>query len=132
MHGQWLAERDEISSVDVVQSEKWLKYSHLTPETESVLVAAQEQTLATNYVRNKLWKWKGSPLCRLCKEKPETIPHIVSGCKCLVGTKYTNRHDKVGKYIHWNLLKDRGIQVSKDWFKHEPEKVTECKDTTIM
>ena len=132
MHGQWLKEREEIASVDVGQSEKWLKYSHLTPETESVLIAAQEQTLATNYARNKLWKLKCSPLCRLCKEKPETIPHIISGCKCLAGTKYTNRHDKLGKYIHWNLLKDRGVIVSGDWFKHEPEKVTECGDTTIM
>ena len=93
MHGQWLAERDEIASVDVVQSEKWLKYSHLTPKTESVLVAAQEQTLATNYVRNKLWKTKFSPVCRLCKEKPETIAHVISGCKCLVVTKYVNRHN---------------------------------------
>ena len=132
MHGQWLADREEIASVDVAQSDSWLKYSHLTPATESVLVAAQEQTLATNYVRNKLWNWKGSPLCRLCRKKPETIAHLISGCECLVGTKYTNRHDKVGKYIHWNLLKDRGIKVSNDWFKHEPEKVTECGDTTIL
>ena len=132
MHGQWMAERDDIASVDVIQSEKWLKYSNLTPETESVLVAAQEQTLATNYVRNSLWKIKCSPLCRLCKEKPETIRHIISGCKQLVGTKYTNRHDKVGKYIHWNLLKDRGIEVCRNWFEHVPEKVTECGETTIM
>jgi len=50
----------------------------------------------------------------------------------LVGTKYTNRHDKVGKYIHWNLLKDRGIEVCRNWFEHVPEKVTECGETTIM
>ena len=132
MHGQWLAERDEIASVDVVQSEKWLKYSHLTPETESVLIAAQEQTLATNYVRNKLWKTKCSPVCRLCKENPETIAHVISGCKCLVGTKYVNRHNKVGAYIHWNLLKDRGIKVCDEWFRHVPEKTVECGDTIIM
>ena len=116
MHGQWQKKREEIALVDAAQSEKWLKYSHLTPETESILVAAQEQTLATNYVQNKVWNLKCSPLCRLCKEKPETISHIVSGCKCLAGTKYTNQHDKVGKYIHWNLLKDRGINVCEDWF----------------
>ena len=132
MHGQWRRKREEIALVDTTQSEKWLKYSHLTPETESILIAAQEQTLATNYVRNKVWNLKCSPLCRLCKEKPETISHIVSGCKCLAGTKYTNRHDKVGKYIHWNLLRDRGIKVCEDWFKHEPQKVEECGDTTIM
>ena len=132
MHGQWITERDGIASVDVVQSEKWLKYSHLTPETESVLVAAQEQALATNYVRNKLWKTKCNPVCRLCKENPETIAHVVSSCKCLAGTKYMKRHDKVGTYIHWNLLKDRGIEVCKDWFKHVPEKTVECGETIIM
>ena len=132
MHGQWRADREKIASVDTTRSEKWLTHSHLTPETESILIAAQEQTLATNYIRNKLWNLKCSPLCRLCKEKPETISHIISGCKCLAGTKYTNRHDKVGKYIHWNLLRDRGVDVCKEWFKHEPQKVIECEDTTIM
>ena len=71
LHGQWLSERNEMSMVHEVASDYWLKHAKLTPETESLLVAAQEQTLATNYIRKKLWKLDCSPLCRLCKQRPE-------------------------------------------------------------
>ena len=50
----------------------------------------------------------------------------------LVGTKCVNRHNKVGTYIHWNLLKERGVKVCDEWFKHVPEKTVECGDTIIM
>ena len=132
LHGQWRKRRDEIPSVDVAQSDRWMKYSHLTAETESIICAAQEQTLATNYIRKHVWKTECNPMCRLCREQPETISHIVSGCKCLAGTKYTNRHDKVDTYIHWNILKDLGVQVCDEWFKHKPEKVLEHGDTVVM
>ena len=132
MHGQWRRQRDELASIDVANSDNWMKYANLTPETESLLCAAQEQTLATNYVRNKIWKTECSPVCRLCREQPETVAHIVSGCKCLAGTKYTARHDKVGTYIHWCVLKDLGIEVCNEWYKHVPEKTVEKDDITIM
>ena len=132
LHGQWLSERDEMNMVNEVLSNRWLRYAKLTPETESLLVAAQEQTLATNYIRKNIWKMDCSPLCRLCKQKPETVKHIISGCTCLVGSKYTNRHDKLGTYVHWVLLKDLGIKVCNEWFKHEPESVVEKGKTVIM
>ena len=132
LHGQWRVNRDAIASVDVVQSDKWLKQAHLTSETESVLCAAQEQTLATNYIRKHIWGTECNPLCRLCKECPETISHIVSGCKCLASNKYTNRHNKVGTYIHWSILRDLGIKVCNEWFRHTPEKVVEHGKSTIM
>ena len=50
----------------------------------------------------------------------------------MVGTKYTNRHDKVGTYVHWVLLKYLGIKVCSEWFKHEPESVVEKGNTVIM
>ena len=70
--------------------------------------------------------------CRLCKEKPETINHIIAGCKMLVGTKYTYRHNQVAKYVHWCILKDRGIKVKEKWIDHVPEQVTNVSDTVIM
>ena len=50
----------------------------------------------------------------------------------MVGTKYTNRHDKIGTYVHWVLLKDLGIEVCSEWFKHKPESVVEKGKTVIM
>ena len=132
LHGQWRKQRDAVASIDVAKSDAWLKYAYLTPETESILCAAQEQTLATNYVRNKIWKADCSPMCRLCREHPETINHIVSGCKCLAGTKYTVRHDKIGTYIHWCILREMGVQVCEEWFKHTPEKTVEHEGVIVM
>ena len=132
MHGQWFRDREGIPSVDTSQSDKWLKNAQLTPETESLIIAAQEQTLATNYVRKNIWKTDCDPRCRICKESAETVKHIVSGCTCLAGSKYTNRHDKLGTYVHWTILKDLGINVCDEWFKHVPEKVVESGETIIM
>ena len=35
--------------------------------------------------------------------------HLSSGCPVLAKSKYRIRHDIVGKYIHWLLLKKYGI-----------------------
>ena len=48
--GQWLTEQDELSSAHSIQSDRLLKYAQLTPETESLLVAAQELIIATKYI----------------------------------------------------------------------------------
>eukprot|EP00957_Ditylum_brightwellii_P038428 2904931-Ditylum_brightwellii.AAC.1 len=58
-----------------------------------------------------MFKLDCSPLCRLCQQKDKTVQHIISACPKLAGTKYTKRHNDVVRYIHWNLLKERGIEV---------------------
>ena len=132
MHGQWRRQRDKINTIDIQLSDQWLKSSGIHYETESLICAAQEQTLATNYVRKKIWKLDVNPMCRLCKAKEETISHIVSGCTMLAGTKYTNRHDRIGTYLHWCILKDLGHEICDDWWKHVPTQSTECGDITVM
>jgi hypothetical protein len=132
MHGQWFRQRDAIATVDVPSSNHWLKYAHLRCETESLICAAQEQTLATNYVRKQLWKMNCSSKCRLCKVHDETIGHIVSGCTMMAGTKYTARHDKICKYVHWSALKERGFNTCQKWYEHSPEKTVEKDNVTIM
>ena len=70
-------------------------------------------------------------MCRLCKEKPETVAHIVSGCKMLAANKYTFRHNQVATYIHWNILKDRGFQVSENWLLHKPKETMTKEGVTV-
>ena len=79
-----------------------------------------------------------TPLCRLCKEKTESVTHIVSACSNLAKNQYRKRHDKLGKKIHWLLCKKFLIDCNEKWFLHEPELVQEnerCKllwDFTIQ
>ena len=42
--------------VDIEQLYRWLKYGEIKGETESTVVAAQDQAISTNYFRNKILK----------------------------------------------------------------------------
>jgi hypothetical protein len=43
--------------VDIEQSNRWLKFGDIKGETESTIVAAQDQVLiSTNYFKNKILK----------------------------------------------------------------------------
>ena len=48
-------------------------------------------------------------MCRLCKEKEETVSHIVSECSKIAQTEYKKRHDRVATTIHWALCKKYGL-----------------------
>ena len=50
----------------------------------------------------------------------------------LAGTQYLNRHNTIGKYIHWCILKEANSGICTDCFKHIPTESTECKDITVM
>ena len=50
----------------------------------------------------------------------------------MAGTKYTARHDKICKYVHWSALKERGFNTCQKWYEHSPEKTVEKDNVTIM
>ena len=47
-------------------------------ETESTMVAAQDQAISKNYFKNKILKEEIESKCRLCKQHEETIDHLIS------------------------------------------------------
>jgi hypothetical protein len=53
-------------------------------ETESTVVAAQDQAISTNYFKNKILKEEIESKCRLCKQHEKTIDHLTSGCPILI------------------------------------------------
>jgi hypothetical protein len=52
MHGQLPRNLDE-RLVDIEQSYRWLKFGDIKGETESTIVAAQDQAISTNHFRKK-------------------------------------------------------------------------------
>ena len=52
-------------------------------ETESLIVAAQNQSIRTNLVKAKTDKSQRDSLCKVCRKVDESIYHIVSGCSKL-------------------------------------------------
>ena len=112
LHGQWFKQQEEITTIQRGSSIGWLSNSNLRFETESLICAAQEQSLATKHVQAKIWKTGTSGKCRLCKEQDETISHIISGCKMLAATKYLHQHNQIATYLHWCIAKDMGVEVT--------------------
>ena len=131
MHGQY---RRQIITIADPYSWEWLKQQDLKKETESLIIAAQDQAVRTNYIKHRVDKTTASPLCRLCRSSSETIDHILNGCPKLAQTEYKMRHDKVAAAIHWSLCKRFGFQESKTckWYEHRAEKVLENDAVKIL
>ena len=77
INDQHLRQTKENSAKETWQ---WIKRGSLKRETESLIISAYDQALRTNYRKAKIEKSTNESSCRLCKEKEETVSHIVSEC----------------------------------------------------
>ena len=128
--GQYLRQTDDITRKE--DTFKWLMEGTLKKETEGLIVAAQDQALRTNSIKVKIDKQAGSPMCRLCGAKEETVDHLVSSCSKIAQTDYKSRHDKVAANLHWSLCKQFGFQRAEKWWQHRAEKALENEDFKLL
>ena len=131
LYGQYPLRANQ-ADVDKQMTHQWLRSSGLKGETEGFILAAQDQCLLTRNYQANVLKNGANPNCRICDKALETVDHLVSGCSVLAPSEYLNRHDRVGKYIHWKLCKHYGIKTVKNWYEHNPDPVTEIGDITIL
>jgi len=120
MHGQYIRniDRQLISEEDTFL---WLSKGDLKAETESEIVAAQDQALQTKYYATKILNTETDSKCRLCQQFDETIDHIISACPILAKEQYIKRHDRVCAQLHFNICKETGAQLDKkQWYDHVP------------
>ena len=92
--GQYLRQTKEVRSD---QCWVWLQNGDLKRETESLIVADQNEIIRTNLVKAKIDKNQGDSLCRVCRKVDESIDHIVSGCSKLAQKEYKRRHNNLEK-----------------------------------
>ena len=102
LHGQYVRQTEKVRSD---QGWAWLQNGDFKMETESLIVAAQYQSIITNLVKAKIEKSQGDSLCRVCRKVDESIDHIVSGYSKLAQKEYKRRHDNLGKIVHWKLAR---------------------------
>ena len=62
-------------------------------ETESLIVAAWNQSIRTNLVQAKIDESQKDMLCRLCKKAGESIDHVVSDFSKLAQKEFKTQHD---------------------------------------
>ena len=128
LHGQFERQTKEDKTE---LSWNWLQSGNMKRETESLLVAAQEQALNTNSVK-RIYDKKVSNKCRLCGSQVENVLHIVSGCSVLAQKEYKRRHDTVAKTLHWKICKEYDMSCSEKWYNYTPEKVVENDRAKIL
>ena len=80
-HRQFRKATKEVRSK---RSWDWLKKGYLKKETESTIVALQDQALCTRNLRNAVYGENVESICRVCGAADETVAHIVSECSKLV------------------------------------------------
>ena len=117
------------------QSWFWLQNADLKRETESLIVAAQNQSIRTNLVKAKIDKQKAKKdtLCRPCKKVDDSIDHVsISGCSKLAQKEYKRRHDNLGKIVHGKLARKCNFESGDNWYGHEPESVSENEGNKIL
>ena len=101
-------------------------------ETESLIVASQNQSTRTNLVKAKIDKSQKDTLCRLCKKDDESTDYVVSGCSKLAEKEYNRRHDNLDNIVHWKLARKCNFEAGDKWYEHEPESALENKDYKIL
>ena len=110
----------------------WLQNGDLKRKIESLIVAAQNQSIRTNLVKAKIDKSQGDSLCRMCRKVDGSIDHIVRGCSKLAQKEYKRRHDNLGKIVHWKLDRKCNFEAGHKWYEHEAEIVLENEDYKIL
>ena len=85
-------------------------------ETESLLIAAQNNSIRTNYVQAKIDKMQQNSKCRLYSNEDEIINHIISECSKLAQKECKSRHNRLGKVIYGELCKKLKFDNMNKWY----------------
>ena len=91
-------------------------------ETESLLIAAQNNVIRTNHIKTRIDKTQQNSKCRLCGDRDETINHIIREYSKLA---QRTTHDWVGKMIHREMCKKFQFDHTNKWCMHNPASALE-------
>ena len=108
-----------------------LNKNNITVNPEPLIITAQEQTLNTKKVANKIYHTVQDLRCRLCTQHAETVAHIISDCIKLAGTKYAERHNNLALIVYRVICVAYNLEHRKDWWVR-PEKFVRNDDTKML
>lgn len=131
LHGQYL-KRLKREGTSTLKTFGWLSRGRAKGETEALITAAQDQALRTKNYEKEVLKISTDDKCRLCKEKSETIDHLISSCPQLAKKEFIERHDKMCNYIHHTICQAFQIPANEKWYIHSPTPVINTEYATII
>ena len=112
-----------INNISHDKTWTWLRKGNIKRETESLLMAAQNSAIRTNHIKARIDKTQQNSKCRQCGDRDETINYIISECSKLPQKEYKDRHDWLGKVIHWEMCKKFKFDSTNKWYMHNPTPV---------
>ena len=121
-----------ISNISHKKIWTWLRKGNLKRETESLLIAAQNNPIRTNQIKARIDKTQQNSKCRLCVNRAETINHIISECSKLAQKEYKIRHDWVVKVIYWEMCKKFRFDHTNKWYMHNPASFLENETHKLL
>jgi hypothetical protein len=93
-----------------------LTYCHNSPGDRGMLeslITNNNNKYKKKYYARKILNTEIDSKCRLCQQFDDTIDHIISACPILAKEQYIKRHDSVCAELHFNICKERGVQLDK-------------------
>ena len=72
-----------INNISHDKTWTWLRKGNFKRETESLLIAVQDNAIRTNHIKARIDKTQQNSKCRLCGDRDETINHIIRECSKL-------------------------------------------------
>ena len=114
-----------INTISFLKTLTWLIKGDFKRETESLLIAAQNNAIRTNHIKPRIDKAQQSCKCRLCGDRDETINHIISECSKLTQKEYKSRHALVHKVILSEICKKFKFDHTNKWYMYNPAPVLE-------
>ena len=114
-----------IKNISHDKTWRWPRKGNFKRETESPLIAAQDNAVRTNHIKARIDKTQQNSKCKLCGDRDETINHIISEYSKLAQKEYKTRHDWVGKVIHLEMCKKFKFDYTNKWYMHNPASVLE-------
>ena len=73
--------RRQTNEITLEKTRTWLRKGNFNKETESILIAAQNNDIRTNYIQAKIDKTQQNSKC---SDRDETINYIINECSKLV------------------------------------------------
>jgi hypothetical protein len=107
----------------------WLSSGDLKRETDSEIIAAQDQALQTKYHATEKLQTE-----TIAKQFDETVEHIILACPVLAKEQYIKRHDRVCGQLHFNKREEIRVRVkldNKHWYGHVPKSVETSHEGTV-
>ena len=114
------------------ESYVWLSEGRLRPQTEALILAAQDDVLHTRWYQNRILRNSSLLMCRECGKAMETVKHILNMCEPKGFSLYKERHDRAILIVLWRLLKEYGFRQGEPWYKLEAKPVYENRSVKIL